>query len=180
MSYKLDQQKGDYPVILCRYAEILLIYAEAKIEMGQIDQSVLDALNEIRTAREDVKMPEYTLADFSDQHTARLKVRHERKIELAFEGFRFTDVRRWGWAERYCNRPILGRPFKGAYADWPNVVIDENGEPEYPGYEHYDPHPSTDYRIVENRLFIPNKHELWPVPESGRLLNPNLTQNPGY
>jgi len=120
------------------------------------------------------------LADFSNQQTARLKVRHERKIELAFEGFRYTDIRRWGWAPKYANQPVLGRPFLGSYPNWPTVTFDENGEPQYPGYESYAPHPSTDYRIVEVRLFRVGTHELWPIPERERLLNPDLVQNPGY
>lgn len=180
MDYKAKLSQGDYPLILCRYAEVLLTYAEAKIELGDIDQSVVDVINQIRQGRDDVKMPPYTLTDFADKNTAQLKVRHERKIELAFEGFRFTDVRRWGWANTYCNLPILGRPFKGRYSDWPAVTFDENGEPQYPGYQSYAPHPSSDYRVVENRLFTTGKHELWPIPESERILNPGLGQNPGY
>ena len=180
MDYKDKRTQGDYPLILCRYAEVLLTYAEAKIEMNQIDQSVVDAINELRTAREDVKMPAFSLSDFANQNDARLKVRLERKIELAFEGFRFTDLRRWGWANIYGNRPVLGRPFKGAIAEWPDVSFDENGEPEYKGWQNYAPHPSTDYRIVENRLFTQGRDELWPIPESERNLNPGLAQNPGY
>ena len=179
-SYATKNTKGDYPIILCRYAEVLLTYAEAKIELNQIDQSVVDVINLIRTGREDVKMPTYTLADFFNQNTARLIVRHERKIELAFEGFRYMDIRRWGWAEKYANRPIMGRPFQGGYNEWPNVTFDENGEPEYKGYENYTPHPSKDYRIVENRMFRTGRDELWPIPESERNLNPRLKQNPGY
>ncbi|MDR1919313.1 MAG: RagB/SusD family nutrient uptake outer membrane protein [Tannerellaceae bacterium] len=180
MDYKNRLGQGDYPIILCRYAEVLLTYAEAKIELNQIDQSVVDALNQLRTSREDVQMIPFSLSDLSDQQQARLKVRLERKVELAFEGFRYADIRRWGWAERYANRPILGRPFKGSFSDWPNVSFDENGEPEYKGYESYEPHPSTDYRIVENRMFTKNRDELWPIPERERNLNPNLVQNPGY
>lgn len=180
INYSTRLNQGDYPLVICRYGEVLLTYAEAKIELNQIDQSVVDAINSIRRDRDDVKMPEYTLADFNDQQTARLKVRHERKIELAFEGFRYTDIRRWGWAAKYGNQPILGLPFLGTYTDWPTVVFDENGEPQYPGNESYAPHPSTDYRVVENRLFRVGTHELWPIPERERELNPDLTQNPGY
>ena len=180
MDYKNKITQGDYPLILCRYGEILLTYAEAKIELNQIDQSVVDALNQLRTGRNDVKMIEFTLADLGDQNSARLKVRNERKIELAFEGFRYTDLRRWGWANKYLNLPLLGRPFKGALTDWPNVTFDENGEPEYIGHQDYAAHPSTDYRVVDRWLFTPNKHELWPIPEAERNLNPALTQNPGY
>lgn len=180
VNYSNRLTQGDYPLIICRYGEVLLTYAEAKVELNQIDQSVADALNSIRRDRDDVKMPEYTLADLGNQNTARLKVRHERKIELAFEGFRYTDIRRWGWAAKYANQPILGRPFMGSYTDWPRVTFDENGEPQYPGNESYMPHPSKDYRIVELRLFTVGKHELWPIPEREKELNPGLAQNTGY
>ena len=178
-AYITKNQQCDYPIILCRYAEVLLTYAEAKIELNQIDRSVVDALNHIRQDRDDVKMPPFTLETFGNQQQARVKVRHERKIELAFEGFRYADIRRWGWANTYGNRPILGRPFKGGYDEWPQVTFDENDEPTY-NYNTYEPHPSKDYRIVHNRLFTPNKHELWPIPESERILNPSWEQNPGY
>jgi len=178
-SYSTKNTQGDYPIILCRYAEVLLTYAEARIELNQIDQSVVDAINQIRTGRDDVKMPAYTLAEFSNQNFARLKVRHERKIELEFEGLRRADLIRWGWAERYLNRPIMGRPFTGAITEWPNVSFDENGEPVY-DYQNYAPHISKDYRLVETRMFTKGKHELWPVPERELNLNPGLGQNPGW
>ena len=50
-SYADKNEKGDYPLILCRYAEVLLTYAEAKIEANDIDKSVVDALNEVRNGR---------------------------------------------------------------------------------------------------------------------------------
>jgi hypothetical protein len=176
-AYITKNTRCDYPLILCRYAEVLLTYAEARVELNQIDQSVVDALNHLRQDRDDVKMPPFTLESLGSQQQARIKVRHERKIELAFEGFRYADLRRWGWANIYGNRPILGRPFKGSYAEWPDVTFDENDEPVY-DYNRYEPHPSKDYRIVHNRLFTPNKHELWPIPESERILNPSWEQNP--
>ena len=84
--------------ILIRYAEVLLTYAEAKIEANQIDQSVLDAINEVRsrawgTTRADVvHYPEVTA---TDQATLRAEVRKERRVELAFEGLRWYDLKRW-------------------------------------------------------------------------------------
>lgn len=178
-SYVNKNTKCDYPIILYRYAELLLNYAEAKIELNQIDQTVVDALNLIRQGRTDVKMPTFTLSSLGSQEQARIKVRHERKIELAFEGFRYTDLRRWNLAEKYANVPVLGRPFKGGYNEWPTVNFDENGEPVY-AVDLYKPHPSTDYRIVETRLFVKGKHELWPIPLTERNLNSKLTQNPNY
>ncbi|MEA4851171.1 MAG: RagB/SusD family nutrient uptake outer membrane protein [Paludibacter sp.] len=172
-------QKADYPLILCRYAEVLLTYAEAKIEANEIDESVVNALNKIRNGRDDVKMPVFTLADLIDQAKARVIVRHERKVELAFEGFRYFDLRRWDGFWKYANQPVMGRPFKGSFATWPTVTFDENDEPVY-DYNNYAPHPSTDYRVVENRVFIQNKHELWPIPQRERNVSPQLSQNPNF
>lgn len=170
---------GDYPIIQSRYAEVLLTYAEAKIELNEIDQSVVDALNAIRQDRDDVKMPTFTLASLGGQEQARRIVRHERKVELAFEGFRYMDLRRWGWADTYLNRPLVGRPFKGSFTEWPAVTFDTNGEPVY-DVDDYEPHPSTDYRVVEPRSFIKGQHELWPIPQTERDMNSNLSQNPNY
>lgn len=171
--------QGDYPIILCRYAEVLLNYAEAKIEMNDIDESVVNALNLIRQGRNDIKMPEFHLSDFQDLGKARKIVRQERKIELAMEGFRYHDLIRWGLADKYNNLPILGRPFLGSYLDWPTPNFDENGEPIY-DYNNYIPHPSSDYRLVEIRRFTPNKNELWPIPQKEIVQNSNLNQNAGY
>jgi hypothetical protein len=178
-SYASKNQQGDYPLILCRYAEVLLTYAEAKIEANDIDQSVVNALNEIRRGRDDVKMPALSLTDLSDLTKARVVVRHERKVELAFEGFRYFDLRRWEGFWQYANRPVMGRPFRGTYIDWPDVTFDENDEPVY-DYNNYAPHPSSDYRLVENRSFVQNKHELLPIPQRERNVSPQLTQNQGY
>lgn len=177
--YISKNTRCDYPIIHCRYAEVLLTYAEAKIELNEIDESVVDALNAIRQDRDDVKMPTFTLATLGGQDQARLKVRHERKVELAFEGFRYLDLRRWNWADTYTNSPVMGRPFKGSYADWPEVTFDANGEPVY-DVNNYEPHPSTDYRVVDNRLFVKGKHELWAIPQTEIDMNSNLTQNPQY
>lgn len=92
-------------IILMRYAEILLTYAEAKIELGEIDQSVYDAINEVRQ-RSDVNMP--AIQPSKTQEQMRQIVRHERKVELAFEGLRYFDIRRWEIAPEVMNGPIRG------------------------------------------------------------------------
>lgn len=80
---------NDHPLI--RFAEILLMYAEAQNEVVGADANVYDALNKIRTR---VGMPDVTPG--LSQSDMREVIRNERRIELANEGFRWNDIRRWG------------------------------------------------------------------------------------
>lgn len=109
----------DLPV--CRYAEILLIYAEAKAELGTITQMDLD--KSINLIRDRVNMPPTVLAnielspdlelDYPDVSGATksilLEIRRERRIELACEGFRFDDLMRWKAGK------LLGKAQQGVY-----------------------------------------------------------------
>lgn len=90
----------DYPTI--RYAEVLLIYAESKAELGELNQKVLDET--INLLRDRVGMPHLKMgveidpmmqSDFPGIHAELLEIRRERSVELAFEGFRFDDLMRW-------------------------------------------------------------------------------------
>src|SRR5690606_42145988 len=87
------RQQSELNIMLIRYAEILLSYAEARIELGQIDNTVYDAINQVRTR---AGMPEITTGKSADE--LRKIVRHERKIEFVFEGQRFFDIRQIGRA----------------------------------------------------------------------------------
>ena len=78
--------------VVLRYAEVLLIHAEALIEQNIRLQDAADDINKVR-ARTDVKMPPVTTGDQQDM---RQKLRHERRVELALEGHRFFDLIRWG------------------------------------------------------------------------------------
>lgn len=102
-------------IALFRYAEILLIYAEAKAEMGSLTQSDLD--NTINLLRTRVNMPTAQLSDWlsnedpvlkakysnvsSSQEGAVLEVRRERRVELAFEGLRKSDLFRWAMGKQF-------------------------------------------------------------------------------
>ncbi len=95
----------DVPVI--RYAEVLLIYAEAKAELGQITQADLDlTVNQLRrrAGMPDMKLnppvdpvqeARYPNVKSSAKWREILEIRRERRIELAMEGFRFDDLMRW-------------------------------------------------------------------------------------
>lgn len=87
--------------IFLRYADVLLMYAEAQNEAVGPDQSVYDALKLIRLR---AKMPEFTPGLTKEQ--MRQEIRHERRIELAGEGLYYFDIRRWRTAEVVMNADI--------------------------------------------------------------------------
>jgi hypothetical protein len=137
-------------LILMRYPEVLLTYAEAKVELDQIDQSVYDAINEIRQ-RPDVNMPE--IATGKSQDDLREIIRHERLVELAFEGLRFFDIRRWRIAEDVMPGKVYGMTY-----------VDDNAELQ-----------TVEVTAWEN--FFSPRNYLWPIPQTERELNTNLDQN---
>jgi hypothetical protein len=79
-----DHWTGQTDWFVFRYAEILLNYAEAAYELNK-DSEALNAINQIRSRAGIIELPSID----------REKIRHERKIELAFESHRYWDVRRW-------------------------------------------------------------------------------------
>ncbi len=87
--------------IVLRYADILLMYAEAKNEFSGPDASVLDAINKVR---ERADMPD--IAPGLSQDSLREVIRHERRIEFAGEGYYYNDIRRWKTAEKVMNTQI--------------------------------------------------------------------------
>jgi hypothetical protein len=122
----------DLPIY--RYAETLLIYAEAKAELGIISQTDLDlTINKIRTR---VGMPQLNTSVAIDpvlaaqypavsgaQNALILEIRRERRVELACEGFRYDDIRRWAAGN------LLENSFEGFYV--PALgAIDFTGEGE--------------------------------------------------
>lgn len=162
--------------ILMRYAEVLLTYAEAKIELGQIDASVLDAINQIRARAYGVAVgavADYPEITTTDQAELREIVRRERKVELADEGFRLFDIRRWKIAEHVMPGTLVGRP-RGAYSTIPEPpVINQYGHPEYGASKSL-------YRSVDQRIFNPSRDYLWPIPQKDMDVNDQLQQNPNY
>ncbi len=90
-----------YDAVL-RYAEILLNKAEAyaRENYGQHQTQALNALNEVRTR---VGLPGKTAADAPDEDAFMELLRKERCVELAGEGFRYWDLRRWRLAENVIN-----------------------------------------------------------------------------
>ncbi len=155
--------------IAFRYADILLMYAEAKIEANQIDGSVYEAINKVRHR---AGMPEITSG--KDQQTMRSVIRKERKYELAGEGLRLFDIRRWEIANRLMNGMCYGRVPTG----YPTTIpeIDEYGNPDYTNFAEKTKFGTK----LGIRFFDPDRDYLSPIPNSDMQANPNLVQNPGY
>lgn len=110
----------NYPVI--RYADVLLMYAEAANENGKLD-AARDAVNLVRQ-RPSVNVPVLTAATTSSKETLFEAIVRERLWELAFENHRFSDLRRWGRAETELKS--LGYLPKHKFLPLPQLEIDVN------------------------------------------------------
>ncbi|WP_212003572.1 RagB/SusD family nutrient uptake outer membrane protein [Chitinophaga sp. HK235] len=157
--------------ILMRYAEVLLTYAEAKIELGQLDGTVTAAINKVRQR---AGQPVVPTAIETDQTELRKLIRRERTVELAVEGFRWFDIRRWEIADLVMPGKVVG--IAKSAATMPSIpnfktsaVHDLNSIPDYTG--------QLDLRYTRETRFWTPKLMLLPVPQSERDINPGLTQN---
>lgn len=202
---------GDVPKY--RLGEILLIYAEAKAELGKLTQSDLNMT--INKLRDRVGMPRAILSDWlenidevlntkysnveSTQKGAVFEIRRERRIELACEGFRYSDLFRWGIGKEYEN---LG---KGLYVGTtlpaeidltgdsiPDVAIVSSQSES----ESYKEEGLTPYIVGVDNFMVSDDGYLEPITQKGVFtfkepayyytpvsiqdiqVNPNLVQNP--
>lgn len=138
--------------IVFRYGEILLNYAEAALALGKISEA-LDAVNQIRTR---AGIAQLTSIDVD-------KIRQERRVELAFEGHRYWDLRRWRIAEDVLSRNMCGLKFILDYTTRKfriQKVEKIDGATNTPLFRH------------ENYYF--------PLTHVRTNQNPNLVENPGY
>jgi len=165
-----DLASSHINVILMRYAEVLLTYAEAKIELNDIDESVVDAINQVR-GRPSVSMPLVHIG--MSQDSLRKVVRYERTIELADEGFRLFDIKRWKYAEHVLPGNVYGRRNVAHWYDPIVPQIDEYGRSIYPDQDKI-------FKIISVNVFDPSKNYLWPIPQKELDVDHNLEQNPGY
>jgi len=146
--------QGAINVILIRYADVLLMYAEASAELGMIDQSVYDAINEVRQ-RPTVDLDPLDETDLPDRDAIIDYLQEERAREFAFEGLRLYDMNRWQLGELRTGR-VYGHVFERS-----------NGEL----YLH-----STNFDRGHR-----DHHYLWPIPQSEVNSNDEITgNNPGY
>lgn len=135
-----DQDGANY--IFFRYAEILLNYSEAKIELNQIDQSVIDAIDAVRIRGGIPSLKStYSKSSFS-QNELREIIRNERRIEFAFENKRYWDLIRWRTAEIVLNKPVNGIKWNSSTGKYEKFVIhtfsfDKNKNYLFPMYQNW-------------------------------------------
>lgn len=151
----LANYQSDNNLHLFRYAEILLDYAEAENALGQMNATVWNQTIGALRAR----------AGFTDSNALNYPgnnndmtviIRRERRVELAMEGLRTDDIRRWKIGNIVMNGYVHGAQFSG------------------------DPTTDNGYIRAQKRTFNPNRDYLWPIPLSELNLDKNLTQNPNY
>ncbi|MEO0331385.1 MAG: RagB/SusD family nutrient uptake outer membrane protein, partial [Bacteroidota bacterium] len=182
-----DNRAADRNIIVLRYGDILLMYAEALIELGENLEAAQQAINQLRaraygTTVED--MANYPAITETDQAGLRERLRRERRVELMFEGsLRFQDLRRWRLAEQALNQLVVGlpEPQDQDRNQWPfndQILpdIDENGLVNLKVQQLID---NSFARLLEDYDFAERMY-LWPIPADDILLNSNLTQNTGY
>lgn len=181
MRYEADR-------IFIRYADVLLIYAEAKIELNQIDQSVLDAMNEVRARAYGVDksaVDQYPAFKMADQQELRKQLRVERRMEFAKEGLRYMDLMRWKLMDKVMSKKVYMMLYPADLllenvvneGDWFWAFapeIDENGLADFTALEAAGKIASVAQKNWSERQY------LWPIPTTEILINPNIQQNPGY
>lgn len=152
----LDLETGQTSVhswILFRLAEIYLNYAEALNEYSPGNPDISAYVNEVRDRAGMPGLP----AGLS-QGEMRDRIRHERRIELAFEEHRIWDLRRWMIAPEVLSAPLEGMQIT---------------------YNPADTTYSYQKVMVENRVFKPEMY-LYPIPQSEIAIATGLMQNPQW
>ena len=202
--------KSYNPLVVFRFAETLLNLAEAKAELGTLQQSDID--KSIKLLRDRVSMPAMNVAAANanpDPYLAAqyknvsgtnqgviLEIRRERRIELVMENFRWNDLMRWKEGQ------LITQPFKGMYFpgigrfDLDGDGIDDvhiytGNKPTAPNIHYLKLGSDIDLEngvnggnVVINRniskKFDETKDYLYPIPTQEISLNPNLQQNPNW
>jgi len=174
--------RGDVGFIFFRYAEALLIYAEAKAELGELTQGDVDM--SINLLRDRVGMPHLILSSITADPNAvdygytisdvLYEIRRERVVELAFEGRRINDLMRWR-----AHSLFLGKRPSGTFltpeieAELPgNFLSNEDG--------FIDPYQKVLTGPNGGYGFNPDRDYLFPLPSTELTLNDKLEQNPGW
>lgn len=158
---------------IMRYAEVLLMYAEACIQTGD----AATAGKYINMTKERAGAPLLNGAATMDD------LKREKKVELWLEGCRWADLIRWGDLDGVKNAgknvtqlydKLTRKPEAGETITW------ENGSEANSRFYLVDSHVAIDRYGNDNVGFKEGKHEHFPFPNKCTSINPNLTQNQGW
>ena len=160
----------DNDIIILRYAEVLLNYAEAKMELGTLTQSDLDMT--VNQLRDRVGMVHLDLGNLPAGSDIETEIRRERRVELFFEGHRYFDIIRWKQGS------LLGEDLLGVNRRW----LDQDRIAANLDELTWKTKDGEQYLLLETgRQFVDPRHYLLPVPFTQYQLNPNLLpNNPGW
>lgn len=138
-------------IIMFRYADVLLMYAEAKEALGQLDAAIWDIT--IKPIRKRAGFEAAKALDFPTSGDLKSIVRNERRSELALEGLRYYDIVRWKAGKTYLDGQVFGAKYGG----------------------------NSSYIKLDIRRFDESRDYLWSVPRTQIDLNKNLLpNNQGY
>lgn len=158
--------------VIMRYAEVLLLYAEACLQTGD-NATALSFINQIQT-----RAGSKTISSVADMDL----LKREKAYELWFEGSRWADLVRWGDVDRVKqagqNVTCLYDKLTRAPREGDENVIWENGTEENSRFYTVSTHKAKDRG--DQIGYVDGKHNLFPYPASELEANPNLVQNPGW
>ncbi|MBK5720892.1 RagB/SusD family nutrient uptake outer membrane protein [Dysgonomonas sp. Marseille-P4677] len=141
-------------IIMFRYADVLLMHAEAMFEQNKMSQTVWNETIKPIRLRAGFSGNALNYPSALSATEMRELIHRERRSELALEGLRYYDIIRWKEGSKYLNGVVHGAKFANN---------------------------NTAYITLDTRKFNENKDYLWSVPRSQIQLNPNLKpNNPGY
>lgn len=184
-----NQLTSSLNLVLIRYADILLMNAEARIELNTELNKAVEYINMVRARGWGLTYSNYinhisAVSVSLGQEGLRAKVRRERKIELCFEGHRYEDLKRYGVAAKALSMDVVGRPkFFHLEAATNIPQVDVNGVVSLPWLESLNGQDAS----YPNRWWMASSYKefynLWPIPQTefdnGKALGPE-NQNPGY
>lgn len=175
-------------IVIMRYADVLLMLAEAKCELGEVDEEAQEAINKVRARAYGVDYrltSKYPAVTTTDQAEFRANVRIERRMELAWENHRFFDLIRWRVAEKACTKPMVGLNIdllkKADETNWffpvePIPTVDESGIVDL---RNTILDKNCFYQVAFG-VFDGSKQYLFPFPADELIVCPNLVQNENY
>jgi hypothetical protein len=169
------QFAGAYDFKEFRYGEVLLILAEALFERDGVISDA-DLTRTINLLRGRVGMPALNNAFVTSNGLDMLtEIRRERTVELAFEGFRREDLRRWKTADTEMPQALRGVKFVGTEYATRDTSVHAGRDVQV------DPGGFIVAEPAAARHFLVPKHYLDPIPlQQVQLSHGTLTQNPGW